>query len=476
MSKSALLITFFFLSLRSLALASNLPYLGDQGSFVISSDKEYKLGRKLLSRIRSKNIISFYDPQVKSFLEHTTYKLLEKSKVKDRRLTFIILDNEEIDAFVFPGGVIGITTGLFLEAESESEFAALIAHELAHLAQRHFSRRIEDFKEIKDSMMTAILGTFLVSSLSNNFLSLVDNMATFAMLGAQAVLIDKERRFSRSIEREADYLGVINLHESGYNPHSMVDILRKIRGKYRFYRKKPHFLKNHPITKSRIHDIEYQIISIKPETRRDSLDYRLMKTRIQMKYSKNSKSDIQNFQSKIKNNPRDFVAIYGLALAEIKGNQLTKARINLNTLLEEFPDNIVYILEDIELDIATNRLLSALDKANEAHNIYPESYALDIVRAEILLRKNNLRELEDILVNLLKNRKDDPDLWLSLTQARGKLKDRVGMHQARAEYFYLTGHRTKSLEQLDLARKKTSNTQRLAQISLRRNAIKGSCF
>ena len=127
--------------LASPVIASDLPALGDSSSSIVSPMQEHVMGRAWLSMLRGQ-VGQLDDPQLKSFVEHSVYKLAETSQVQDRRLEFVLIDSSQLNAFAAPGGIIGVNGGLFLYAQTEAEYASVMAHELAHLSQRHFARGV----------------------------------------------------------------------------------------------------------------------------------------------------------------------------------------------------------------------------------------------------------------------------------------------------------------------------------------------
>ena len=107
-----------------------LPSLGDRISGTVSIEQEYAMGQQFLSNIR-RGAPTISDPLLNAYLEDVTYKLASRSQLQDHRLSFIIIDSEALNAFAAPGGIIGVNTGLFLNAQSEAEFASVMAHEIA---------------------------------------------------------------------------------------------------------------------------------------------------------------------------------------------------------------------------------------------------------------------------------------------------------------------------------------------------------
>jgi len=125
-----------------IAMAEELPKLGDAASAVVSPEQEYKIGRAWLRQLRAQAPI-IQDPMINDYLFNLVYKLASYSDITNPRLETVVLDSSEINAFAVPGGIIGLNGGLLLSAQTEDELAAVIAHELAHLSQRHFAREVE---------------------------------------------------------------------------------------------------------------------------------------------------------------------------------------------------------------------------------------------------------------------------------------------------------------------------------------------
>jgi Putative Zn-dependent protease, contains TPR repeats len=92
------------------------------------------------------------------------YRLAETSQLQDRRLEFILIDSRELNAFAAPGGIVGVNGGLFLNAQTEGEYASVLAHELAHLSQRHFARGVEAQQRMQLPMMAALLAGIVLAA------------------------------------------------------------------------------------------------------------------------------------------------------------------------------------------------------------------------------------------------------------------------------------------------------------------------
>jgi len=445
--------------------ADDLPSLGDASSAIVSPQQEHQLGRAWLSLLRG-NVSQLSDPQLKDYVESSVYRLAETSQLQDRRLEFILINSPDLNAFAAPGGIVGVNGGLFLNAQTEGEYASVLAHELAHLSQRHFARGVEAQQRMQLPMMAALLAGIVVAA------SGAGDAGIAAIAGTQAAAIQEQRRFSRQNEQEADRIGILNLEKAGYDPRNMPTMFERLMRQYRFDAKPPEFLLTHPVTESRIADTRNRAEQAPAGGTEDSVRYQLMRARVQLFYEGTPGLAAKRFRALLDENPKLDAARYGLALAQIKGGQLNEARENLKPLLAKAPNDITYNLTQIDLDITNNRLTDAQQRVDRMRQLYPGNYPLQQVAADLLLKQNKPTEAEKSLEALVKNRPDDPDVWYDLAEARGLSGNTIGLHQARAEFFALTGDFDQALQQLDYAKRRAgSNFQLASRIDARQRDL-----
>ncbi|EXF94011.1 peptidase M48 [Pseudomonas fluorescens HK44] len=433
--------------LASPGFADDLPSLGDASSAIVSPQQEYQLGRAWLAMLRSQ-VSQLNDPLLKDYVETSVYKLVETSQVNDRRLEFILINSPQLNAFAAPGGIVGVNGGLFLNAQTESEYASVLAHELAHVSQRHFARGVEASQRMQIPMMAALLGGIIVAAAG------AGDAGIAAIASTQAAAIQEQLRFSREKEQEADRIGMLNLEKAGYDPRSMPTMFERLMRQYRFNAKPPEFLLTHPVTESRIADTRNRAEQFKPGGKEDSLTYQLIRARVQLFYEDSPGLAAKRFRAQLDENPKSDVARYGLAIAQIKGSLFNDARENLKQLLAKSPDEIIYNLAQVDLDIANNRLPDAQTRVDRMLVQYPRNYPLNQVRVDLLLKQNRPSDAEKALEALLKNRPNDPDVWYMVAETRGLSGNIIGLHQARAEYFALIGDYRQAIQQLDFAKRR----------------------
>ncbi|WP_339524627.1 M48 family metalloprotease [Pseudomonas sp. EA_35y_Pfl2_R111] len=437
------------------AMASDLPSLGDASSAIVSPQQEHQLGRAWLSLVRGQ-VSQLDDPQLKDFVETSVYRLSETSQLQDRRLEFVLLNSPQINAFAAPGGIVGVNGGLFLYAQTEAEYASVMAHELAHLSQRHFARGLEAQQRMQIPVMAGMLAGIIAAAAGAGDLGIA------AIASTQAAAMQEQRRFSRQNEQEADRIGLVNLEKAGFDPRAMPSMFERLMRQYRYDRKPPEFLLTHPVSESRIADTRNRAEQYNATGITDSVRYQLMRARVQLTYEETPGIAAKRFRNMLDENPQMEAARYGLAIAQIKSGQYKQARETLQPLLANSPNDATYNLAQIELDMAANRLGDAQSRTSRLLTLYPNNYPVNQAHIDLLMKQGRIQEAERALDDMLKSRSKDPDVWYQVAEVRGLSGNTIGLHQARGEFFALVGDYNQALEQLDFAKRRASNNFQLA--------------
>ncbi|NHW03604.1 M48 family metalloprotease [Stutzerimonas degradans] len=444
--------------------ASDLPSLGDASSSIVSPEQEYLLGRAWLSLLRGQ-VRQLSDPLLKDYVESSVYRLTETSQLQDRRLEFVLLESPHLNAFAAPGGIIGVNGGLFIHAQTEAEYASVMAHELAHLSQRHFARGLEAQQRMQAPMMAAMLAGVVAAAAG------AGDAGIAAIVSTQAAAIQAQRRFSRQNEQEADRIGILNLEKAGYDPRAMPQMFARLMRQYRYDQKPPEFLLTHPVTESRIADTTNRAEQLADGGIEDSLRYQLIRARTQLRFETTPGLGAKRFRAQLNENADLDAARYGLALAQIKGGQLDEARSTLAPLLNKAPDELIYNLAQIELEVTANRLPQAEQYLQRMLRQYPGSYPLRQARIDLLIKQGQTTQAAKELDQLAAQRSADPDIWYQVAEIRGLTGNIVGVHEARAEYFALVGDYDQAIEQLDFAKRRSSNFQLASRIDARQQRL-----
>ena len=170
-----------------------------------------KLGKEFLKQIHA-SMKTTDDPLLKYYSETQIKRLVQYSDFRDEILDIVVVDSPSLNAFAAPGGVVGVNLGLFLQANDVHEFSSVIAHELAHLSQRHFARRVEERRSGSLTTMASMIAGLLIGAAGGTDAAL----ATISL--AQAASQGNQLRYSREREIEADRIGLATMVNAGLDP------------------------------------------------------------------------------------------------------------------------------------------------------------------------------------------------------------------------------------------------------------------
>ncbi len=425
-----------------------LPSLGDTSSSIISQQQEHELGRAWLRAYRSR-IHEHQDPLLKSYLEQLLYKLATESELNDRRLELIAINNRSMNAFAVPGGIIGVHTGLFRYAKSEHQLASVLAHELAHLSQRHFARRVEEQKRNTTATLAGMLTSLVLAATVGGDAGLA------ALTATQAASRGSALRYSRQNEQEADRLGIQTLSAAGMDPNAMPGMFEQMLQATRYTGSKPpEFLLTHPLTENRVADAKNRASQYPQKQYLDNIEYHLMRTRALIAIDNNPSVSLNRFESELSGSSLNREAAeYGLVLTHTALGDYQIARKHLRQLIKRSPNRLAYQLADIEITREEEEFELAIDKTKSLLKYHSDSYPLEISLAETYLKANRFHESELVLEALSISRPNTPYVWFQLAEVRGLAGNISGVHKARAEYFILNGVFDRAREQLGYARK-----------------------
>lgn len=441
--------------------STNLPTLADPTSASISLSSEYRLGRNWARILRGRAPL-LQDPITFHYLDELLWDLAPHSQLTDRRLELIVLDNPTFNAFAVPGGIIGVHAGLITAAGSEDELISVLAHELAHLSQRHYAQRIEEERRNRPLVLAGVLASILIAAADPQG----GAAALSGTIGAQA---QAQLSFSRRNEEEADRIGMQTLVAANRDPKAMPMMFSRLQRSYRFYgQRPPEFLLSHPVTEARIADSMNRAEALPTVGPRPyTPDFDLIRTRMEVHLSNQPGEILQRFLADSREN-NQAKAHYGTLLAGIRTGELTLAREALAKLPANWQQHIYVRLSGIELLLAEHNYNEAQQQSTQLMELYPGSLPVMKLHARVMHETGKPELAIPVYRQVLQDYPTDVDSWYQLAEAEGLTGNITGVHEARIEYFLLTGNLDSAIQQITFAKRernlRPADSARLEQL------------
>ena len=446
---------------------NQLPTIGNSSSKLISIDEEKKLGQYWLRSLRSQ-VELYHNPIVHEYFTHLVYSLAPSSGVEDSDFSLVIVNSPALNAFAVPGSVMGINAGLFLYASNEQEFAAVIAHELAHLSQRHYARRLEAQNRSQPLQLAGLLASVVVMATAGT------EAGVAALASTQAMGIENQLSFSRENEQEADRLGVRILNESNFDPRAMPSMFERMYRQNRLQGQKiPEYLSTHPLSENRVADTRNRANQFPVKRYLDNPEYHFSKSIVLADFAENEKKAIDYLSQFVNGDSsiQSHAARFGTAYLLMK-DKPEEALALIARLERSFPDQLSIQnlkAQALHYQGKTNTAIALLETQLKR---YPDNYPTAMVLSDILMKAGQLDRSAHLLTNLSRNQANNAKVWELLAEVQGLAGNIAQLHLARAEYFQLKGNFKLAREQLALAKSKSrSNPTLSARIHARTEEI-----
>lgn len=375
--------------------ASNLPDLGSPGLVIYDRQTEVALGRAFTKALHTQfDLVK--DPEVLSYVRRIGHRVASHAQ-DGRHYRFYVINDNSINAFAGPNGIIGIHSGLILIADSEDELASVIAHEIAHITQEHLSRRFEQQSSMNITSFASLLAAILIGSHN-------PSAGIAALMGTTGLSIQQQLKHSRIHEHEADHLGIELLYKAGYQPVAMADFFGKLSQQQQLNEfRPPEILMTHPVSENRLAQAANRAHQLgQVEARHDPINLKLIQQRLTLS------QPITN--QKLLTDP--IVNCYR-RLSLDTGSPDTSC---LNQALERHPNN--RLLKTLSQKIAFHHEpTKALEELQHLTEIYPQDEALLLLLARYHREHSNNETAQKLLISNLTNKLYKFELYQELSQS-----------------------------------------------------------
>ena len=429
------------------ALADGLPDLGEASQSGFSPQIERRIGEAIMVDVRhDRSLVD--DAELTDYLNNLGFRLVASSSENRQDFEFFVLRDSTLNAFALPGGFIGVHTGLILAAQSESELAAVLGHEIAHVTQHHLARIIA--KQQQSSLTSlAALAVAILAARSN------PQVVNAAVATAQASAIQTQLDFTREHEREADRIGLQTLAQAGFDPRGAASFFERLQKFNRLYENNaPEYLRTHPVTSDRIADIQNRLESLPYRQVADSLEFQLVRAKLRAEEGTPQQA-VAHFEEALreKKYTNEAASRYGLAVALLRAKNPARAEQELAQLRKITPANA--IVENLAAQIlaASGQSSAALAQYQAALNSFPSHRALVYGYADALLQARQSARALKLVSAQLQAYPNDSRLYELQAQAYSMQSKALLSHQAQAEAYVRQGNLVGAIEQLQLGLK-----------------------
>jgi len=429
------------------ALAEGLPDLGDIAQAGFTPLQERRIGESIMREIRADR--SFYDDaEATDYINALGNRLALRSPDARQDFDFFLIRDSQINAFALPGGFIGVNTGLILAAQSESELAGVMSHEIAHVTQRHIARMIANQKQSAVTSIAAMAAALLLARVNSQ-------AAEAAAAFGTASAIQSQLNFTRDNERDADRVGLQILERSGFDPRGMVMFFERLQRATRIYETgAPSYLRTHPLTYERIADIQNRMMGSNYRQVPDSVEFQLIRAKLKAQLDAPGDA-LTFFETSLAERKflSEAASRYGLAATLMRLKNYDRARKELEAVRKAVPSSPIVETLSCELAQASSGAQSALGCYRDALRTYPSYRALVYAHANALIQAGQPAAALKVVEERLQLITDDYRLYLLQARCYAALDKRLAQSRAQAEAYVRMGNLGAAVEQLQIGLK-----------------------
>ncbi|WP_180022454.1 MULTISPECIES: M48 family metalloprotease [unclassified Acinetobacter] len=431
----------------------SVPEIGS-GVGLLDQQKERAIGEKVYREVHRQLPVT-ENPWMEDRLLSVFTHILSQTQL-NQPVGLLLINDPQINAFAVPGGLFALNAGLINSARNMDEVAGVMAHEIAHVSQRHYSRSQEAFKGQGLLSLAGILVGALVASQADG------DVGAAVMMGSQAALMDKQLTYSRNQEREADRIGMQYMYRAGYNPQSMADffeVMHRSTSRVSFL---PDFWLTHPLTTERMSEARLRANQL-PQVKTSLVDQDF---EILRWYSRVLSGQATELQLNAMVAQKNYAAELALVSLHIKQGDFSAAQKLLNEAAKQNASHALFIILQTDVLLGQNKTADAVNAVKSSAIIMPENRALNYKYAEALIRNKEYAQAQLILQRFLQANPLDLTGWRLMLQMADADKDAsfrsVNVLRYRAEVEYWGGDEERAIKSLLQAQRIAKDSKSLS--------------
>jgi len=427
----------------------DLPDLGSPATAAVSLEEEYQVGQMWARQMRAQGLV-LEDPEVSDYIQTIGHTLSSRAEEGQHRFNYFVVRDPVINAFAMPGGFIAINSGLFLATRNENELAGVMAHETAHVTQRHLVRGMIDQTHAGLASTAAMLAAILLGATAGRG---NPQAAEGAILAAQSAGIQHQINYTRSQEFEADRIGIGTMASAGYDPLGMASMFEELarNSPDPSRMKQIEFLNDHPLSAERVAEARNRAAQIGRVYHNDSLGYLLMRERLRS-LTENPEIARVYYASLLKNGAGLTIEErYGKAVADIYSRNPAAAIPDLQALLHEYPKVNEFYGALGQAYLANGQAKESQAVLEKALVLFPRDVPVTIRLADTLMHEGENKRAQLLLDDLFNQVEPTPNQAKLIAKAANAAGNVADSYYYMADFYLMNGDLVMASSQLQLA-------------------------
>lgn len=420
----------------------DLPQLGEPADQVLSPPEEAQISTEVIHELFQADFV-IRDPELMQYISDIGWKLAAAGSASPPAFRFFPIPDPGINAAAFPGGVIVVNAGTLIATTSESELAAVMAHEEAHVTQRHAARAINDTQTANIATWAAVLAAILAGAGN-------PEVVMGALSLGQGINYNRQISYTRANEMEADRIGIRTLASANFDPDAMAGFFSRLEQQTRLYGAGlPEILQSHPVNTTRIAEASERAAEYPKRSYRNSDDYLYMRARATVLISNLPSAPADFFRSKLDRDDAMMSNHYGYAFALDKLGQYNQALQALAPALAAQPRQVHVSLLQANILMDAGRQTEALALFDKLLSTYPNSAPVILQAADALIDAGKGQAARQVMLShlqALNSSLETSHMLAKAAQATGNLPE---AQFQTANYLFEEGDVRGAIEQID---------------------------
>ncbi|MGH8482571.1 MAG: M48 family metalloprotease, partial [Nevskiaceae bacterium] len=424
--------------------AVDLPRIGEPADMALSPQEEQKIGARITAQLYAYDYV-LEDAEVAEYVAALTWRLVAASEAEPPNLTVYAIRDPRINAFALPGGYMGVNAGLLTAVRNESELAGVLAHELAHVTQRHIARTIEGTQTANLATWATVLAAIIAASAN-------PEVVVAALSLGQAATYQREVNFTRAHELEADRIGIRTMARAKFDPEGVATFFLRLEQQSRLYGNQiPEFLRTHPVNTTRISEARMRAASMPKVKAQDPFEFRLMQARARVLTTERASQAVEYFKGQLGTRSGSPADPYGLAMAYLRLGEPARAAEALQPLLEAHPRQPNLTLLKGRILLAQGDTAGALAVLSRNLEFFPRYAPAILEYADALIAARRPDDARQVLLSHEQALGTRMETYRLLAFAARDAGQTIEAQYQMANYLFERGDGPGALAQLDAA-------------------------